>query len=80
MRFMECLDIRPKQIGTEKKENYKFTNVHLLNLLMLFPFFVVRQYSRAVCSGQDMGTDTGYNPEKRRDDFCQCQRTTFCSH
>jgi hypothetical protein len=48
MRVMECINIRPKQIGTEKKENCKFTNVQVLNLLMLFPFFVVRnayQYS-----------------------------------
>ena len=42
MRVMECINIRPKQIGTEKKENCKFTNVQVLNLLMLFPFFVVR--------------------------------------
>ena len=45
---MECINIRPKQIGTEKKENCKFTNVQVLNLLILFPFFVVRnayQYS-----------------------------------
>ena len=45
---MECINIRPKQIGPEKKENCKFTNVQVLNLLMLFPFFVVRnayQYS-----------------------------------
>ena len=39
---MECINIRPSQIGTEKKENCKFTNVQVLNLLMLFPFFVVR--------------------------------------
>ena len=48
MRVMECINIRPSQIGTEKKENCKFTNVQVLNLLMLFPFFVVRnayQYS-----------------------------------
>ena len=48
MRVMECIIIRPKQIGAEKKENCKFTNVQVLNLLMLFPFFVVRnayQYS-----------------------------------
>ena len=48
MRVMECINIRPKQIGAEKKENCKFTNVQVLNLLMLFPFFVVRnayQYS-----------------------------------
>ena len=48
MTVMECINIRPSQIGTEKKENCKFTNVQVLNLLMLFPFFVVRnayQYS-----------------------------------
>ena len=48
MSVMECINIRPKQIGAEKKENCKFTNVQVLNLLMLFPFFVVRnayQYS-----------------------------------
>jgi len=48
MSVMECINIRPKQIGEEKKENCKFTNVQVLNLLMLFPFFVVRnayQYS-----------------------------------
>ena len=39
---MECINIRPKQIGAEKKENCKFTNVQVLNLLLLFPFFVVR--------------------------------------
>ena len=45
---MECINIRPSQIGTEKKENCKFTNVQVLNLLMLFPFFAVKnayQYS-----------------------------------
>ena len=48
MRVMECINIRPSQIGAEKKENCKFTNVQVLNLLMLFPFFVIRnayQYS-----------------------------------
>ena len=48
MTVMECINIRPSQIGTEKKENCKFTNVQVLSLLMLFPFFVVRnayQYS-----------------------------------
>jgi len=48
MSVMECINIRPSQIGTEKKENCKYTNVQVLNLLMLFPFFVVRnayQYS-----------------------------------
>ncbi|SDH00818.1 hypothetical protein SAMN04487901_114103, partial [Prevotella communis] len=26
MRVMECINIRPEQIGPEKKENCKFTN------------------------------------------------------
>ncbi len=43
---MECINIRPSQIGTEKKENCKFTKVQVLNLLMLFPFFVVRNAYR----------------------------------
>ena len=59
---MECINIRPKQIGAEKNENCKFTNVQVLNLLMLFPFFVVRnayQYSgsslsRLFCCKKDM--------------------------
>ena len=46
MRVMECIKIRPDQIGTEKKENCKFTNVQVLNLLVLFPFFVVRNAYR----------------------------------
>ena len=46
MRVMECIKIRPEQIGTEKKENCKFTNVQVLNLLVLFPFFVVRNAYR----------------------------------
>ena len=62
MRVMECINIRPKQVGTEKKENCKFTNVQVLNLLVLFPFFVVRnayQYSgsslsRLFCCEKDM--------------------------
>ena len=62
MSVLECINIRPSQIGTEKKENCKFTNVQILNLLMLFPFFVVRnayQYSgsslsRLFCCEKDM--------------------------
>ena len=46
MSVMECINIRPKQIGAEKKENCKFTNVQVLNLLVLFPFFVVRNAYR----------------------------------
>ena len=46
MRVMECINIRPGQTGTEKKENCKFTNVQVLNLLVLFPFFVVKNAYR----------------------------------
>ena len=46
MRVMECINIRLDQIGTEKKENCKFTNVQVLNLLVLFSFFVVRNAYR----------------------------------
>lgn len=48
MRVMEHINIRSGQIGAEKKENCKFTSLQVLNLLMLFPFFVVKnacQYS-----------------------------------
>ena len=59
---MECINIRPDQIGTEKKENCKFTNVQVLNLLVLFPFFAVRNayrysgssLSRLFCCEKDM--------------------------
>ena len=59
---MECINIRPSQIGTEKKGNCRFTNVQVLNLLMLFPFFVVRNayrysgssLSRLFCCEKDM--------------------------
>ena len=62
MRVMECINIRPSQIGTEKKDNCKYTNVQVLNLLMLFPFFVVRNacrysgssLSRLFCCEKDM--------------------------
>ena len=43
---MECINIRPSQMGTEKNKNCKFTNVQVLNLLVLFPFFVVRNAYR----------------------------------
>ena len=43
---MEHINIRSSQIGVEKKENCKFTTLQVLNLLMLFPFFVVKNASR----------------------------------
>lgn len=50
---MEHIKIRSKQIGTEKNRNCKFTNVQVLNLLLLFPFFVVRNAFRY--SGSALG-------------------------
>ena len=46
MGVMEHINIRPNQIGVEKKENCKLTTLQVLNLLMLFPFFVVKNASR----------------------------------
>ena len=46
MSVMEHINIRSSQIGVEKKENCKFTTLQVLNLLMLFPFFVVKNASR----------------------------------
>jgi len=53
MRVMEHINIRSKQIGVEKRENCKFTSLQVLNLLLLFPFFVVKnacQYSGSALS------------------------------
>ena len=46
MGVMEHINIRSSQIGEEKKENCKFTTLQVLNLLMLFPFFIVKNASR----------------------------------
>ena len=46
MGVMEHINIRSCQIGVEKKENCKFTTLQVLNLLMLFPFFIVKNASR----------------------------------
>ena len=46
MGVMEHINIRSSQIGVEKKENCKFTALQVLNLLMLFPFFIVKNASR----------------------------------
>ena len=46
MGVMEHINIRSSQIGVEKKENCKFTTLQVLNLLMLFPFFIVKNASR----------------------------------
>ncbi|WP_161624541.1 hypothetical protein [Segatella albensis] len=51
--MMEHINIRSSQIGVEKKENCKFTSLQVLNLLKLFPFFVVKnayQYSGSALS------------------------------
>lgn len=46
MGVMKHINIRSSEIGVEKKENCKFTTLQVLNLLMLFPFFVVKNASR----------------------------------
>ena len=46
MGVMEHINIRSSQIGVEKKENCKFTTLQVLNLLMHFPFFIVKNASR----------------------------------
>ena len=46
MGVMKHINIRSSQIGVEKKENCKFTTLQVLNLLMLFPFFIVKNASR----------------------------------
>ena len=46
MGVMEHINIRSSQIGVEKKENCKFTTLQVFNLLMLFPFFIVKNASR----------------------------------
>ncbi len=53
MKVMEHINIRSSQIGVEKNENCKFTSLQVLNLLILFPFFVVKnacQYSGSALS------------------------------
>ena len=42
MGVMEHINIRSSLIGAEKRPNCKFSNEQVLSLLMLFPFFVVR--------------------------------------
>jgi hypothetical protein len=56
MRVMGHINIRSRQIGAEKKPNCKFTNLQVLSLLVLFPFFVVKN-GIPVCgflTGQDV--------------------------
>lgn len=43
---MKHINIRPTQLGTEKRENCKFTNLQVLTLLILMPFFLVRNASQ----------------------------------
>ena len=46
MRVMDHINIRSRQIGAEKNDNCKFTNVQMLQLLILFPFFMVKNAYR----------------------------------
>ena len=45
MGVMEHINICSRLIGVEKKENCKLTTLQVLNLLMLFTFFVVKNAS-----------------------------------
>jgi hypothetical protein len=42
MYFMNSIKIRENQIGICKKENCKFTVLQVFRLLLLFPFFSVK--------------------------------------
>jgi hypothetical protein len=42
MRIVSGLHLRPSLIGIEKQENCKLTSVQVLELLVLFPFFMVK--------------------------------------
>lgn len=46
MDVMNNINIRPRQLGAEKRENCKFTNLQVLTLLILMPFFLVKNVSR----------------------------------
>ena len=46
MRVMDHINIRSSEIGAEKRANCKFTNLQVLHLLILFPFFSVRNAYR----------------------------------
>lgn len=45
-RVMERIKIRSELIGVEKKKNCKFTTKQVLDLLLLFPFFAVKNAFR----------------------------------
>lgn len=46
MSVMDRIHIRPSQIGPVKKDNCKMSNWQILQLLMLFPFFSVKNASK----------------------------------
>lgn len=46
MSVMEHINIRPNQIGAGKEANCKFTSLQVFNLLILFPFFAVKNACR----------------------------------
>ena len=46
MSVMDRIHIRPSQIGLVKKDNCKMSNWQILQLLMLFPFFSVKNASK----------------------------------
>ena len=60
MGVMEHINIRSNQLGVEKRENCKFTASQVFNLLMLFPFFVVKN----ACQYSDSALGNLFNCEK----------------
>lgn len=46
MEVMEHIHIQPRQIGMAKKANCKFTPLQVLNLLIVFPFFTIKNAYR----------------------------------
>lgn len=60
MSVMEHINIRSTLIRVEKRENCKFTSLQVLNLLMLFPFFIVKN----ACRYSDSSLCNLFNCEK----------------
>ena len=60
MGVMEHINIRSNQVGVEMRKNCKFTTLQVLNLLMLFPFFMVKN----ACRYSDSSLSNLFNCEK----------------
>ena len=51
MRTIEHLNLRSSSLGVEKRHNSKFTNLQVFELLLLFPFFMVKNSFQYCHSG-----------------------------